>query len=100
MCRAAKNRRIVRLADGRSGRLFYWPGSKRTRGGGRRAKIMLPSGAYIVVDLTAVLEVMEDEDAGETMDMPGVRSDRDRRALGPDPDPVLGVPQGEGEGRP
>lgn len=44
----AKHRVVVRLADGRTGRLAVWPAEHST--GGRRARVILPGGAWISVD--------------------------------------------------
>ena len=53
-------RRPVRLRDGRTGRLVYWPSSSRHhRSSGRKAKVRLPSGAIVGVwpdELTVIEE--------------------------------------------
>lgn len=53
----AKNRRPVRLPDGRTARLIYLPGGASARVSvGARARVLLPSGAVLSVDpLTLVV---------------------------------------------
>ena len=61
----AKARRPVRLADGRTGRLVYWPvpaGERRTRPRrhhGGKAVVLLPSGAHVSADPTTVTTLEE-----------------------------------------
>lgn len=63
--KAAKARAVVRLPDGRTGRLIYWPlpvsarkdGPARHGTRGARARVQLPSGAVISVDPTDVTVV-------------------------------------------
>ena len=54
---AAKARAVVRLPDGRTGRLWYWPMHPEQRSTGRRhararAVILLDAGAYLNADTT------------------------------------------------
>lgn len=63
--RAADERRMVRLSDGRLATLFWWPipVEKRShkqragRAGGARAKVRLPSGKVLSVDPQSIEEV-------------------------------------------
>lgn len=63
--KAAKARAVVRLADGRTGRLIYWPlpvsarkdGPARHGTRGARARVQLPSGAVLSVDPAEVTVV-------------------------------------------
>lgn len=52
---AALDRAVVRLADGRTARLAYWPDrSARRRSPGAKARVILPSGRWLSVDLESV----------------------------------------------
>jgi hypothetical protein len=60
---AAKARAVVRLPDGRTGRLWYWPMDVTQRSSGRRharmrAVVCLPSGAFVNAD-PAELQLQE-----------------------------------------
>jgi hypothetical protein len=67
MIEVAQRRGVVRLPDGRTGRLIYWPiapdkrRAPRGRGkGGARAKVQLPSGAVVTVAVDGLIEVDDD----------------------------------------
>ena len=62
----AQNRAVVRLADGRTARLLYWPiavDSRRNdptqprRRRGAKARVLLPSGAVITVPTDQVTPI-------------------------------------------
>ncbi len=64
MVDVAKNRGIVRLADGRTGHLIYWPiaPEKRDPATGRRprggqAVVQIPGGSYINVMVDEIVKV-------------------------------------------
>lgn len=58
MCAAAAARALVRLADGRTARLYMWPGGRdKRRAYGRRAKVQLQSGAIVSLDPADVVRV-------------------------------------------
>jgi hypothetical protein len=53
MVDAAKNRAVVRLRDGRTARLVYWPASTVdvSRVTGARARVELRTGVYVSIDV-------------------------------------------------
>lgn len=64
---AARQRAVVVLPDGRTGRLIYWPippsvRTSRRRTGGTKAKVQLPSGAVIAV-APGEVTILEEVDA-------------------------------------
>lgn len=61
----AKARALVRLPDGRTGRVFYVPVENRRHGGskGARARVRLPGGAVISVDPADLTLVPDQEEA-------------------------------------
>ena len=56
-CKAAKARSVVRLTDGRTGRLVYYPGDRGPRSHGGKAVIMIGGAHYnIPPDLLYAVE--------------------------------------------
>ena len=58
----AADRRLVRLPDGRTGRLVYVRGHSKPRKSGAKARVLLPGGSYANVD--PQLLTLLDETAG------------------------------------
>lgn len=60
----AKARGLVRLPDGRTARLHYWPTAMKQRGRARgrtAARVCLPSGAYLSVPADQLTVVAHDD---------------------------------------
>lgn len=55
----AEQRRVVRLADGRTGRLFSVPSQSSHVSNGAKARVLLASGAVISVPLSDVTVIRE-----------------------------------------
>lgn len=57
----AKNRALVALPDGRTGRLFRLPGGRtETKNIGRNARVQLPSGAIVSVPVDELIIIPEE----------------------------------------
>lgn len=53
----AAERRVVRLADGRTGRLLSVPAQSSHRSAGAKARVELPSGAVVSVPMSELVVV-------------------------------------------